>query len=113
MRKPRDDFVEPRCASSSCEFLLRRLGMSDAEVLLDRRVEQVDVLENDSDLFHQSYAIELAQIMPANADRAAIDVMETCDKPRDRRLARTGRSDKSCHRARRAVERDLFECGSI
>ena len=51
---------------------LRRVRLAEAQILLDRAVEQVGVLVHDRDLAAQRLGIERAQIAPADPHRAAI-----------------------------------------
>ncbi|MBB5078610.1 hypothetical protein HNR40_004096 [Nonomuraea endophytica] len=63
-----------------------RVGVRQAQVVLDGVVEQVDVLEDDGDLVEQGALIEVADVDAADAHASRVDVEEPGDEPRHRRL---------------------------
>ena len=72
--QPLDEVV---AAGLLCRFdhlLLRGIRLAEEDVRADGIVEQIHVLEHHGDVAEQTAAGELAQIVPADADRAALRV---------------------------------------
>ena len=93
LRQLPDEFVRVGVARRCFELVLGRVGLAEAQILLDRAVEQIGVLVHDGDLAAQRLGIERAQIMAADPDRPGLRIEQAQQQPRDRRFARAARAD--------------------
>ena len=94
-----DHLGEPRPPGRLADLLRARPRPPDAHVLLDRRIEQVDVLEDHGDPLHERIDPRRAHIDPAHAHAPGVHVPEAGHEPRDRRLARARRPHERRHAA--------------
>ena len=90
---------------------LRRGGSGPAigNVVVDRVVEQHRVLRDDADGGAQGGLGQFADILPVDADRAAIHVVEAEQQARDGRFAGAAGPDDGDGLARRHLEADIFQ----
>ncbi len=70
-------------------FLADRFG-SQADVFFQRSGEQIGILQHHAELAAQFHRIELAQVAPADADRALLDVVEAQQQADERGFSRAG-----------------------
>ena len=63
------------------------VGAAETQVVLDRAVEQVGVLRHDGDHPAHRLRVERAQVLPADADRAALRVVQAEQQAHDGGLA--------------------------
>ena len=71
----------------------RRIGPAEAQVVLDRAVEQVGVLGDDRDHPAHLIRVERADVVSANADRAGLGVVLAQQQAEDRGFAGAARAD--------------------
>ena len=99
-----DEVVGVRRPRRRDRLLQRRLGQPVADVLQDRAVEQVRVLEHHPHLPPVVAGLQQPHVHAVDADRAARDVVEPRDQVRDRRLAAPRRAHQADQLTRRDIE---------
>jgi hypothetical protein len=109
----RGDLVDAGQPRGLADLLVGGAGAAQADVVLDRAFEQVDVLEDQGELGHQLLGGEVADVLPADADRAGVHVPEPGDQPREGGLARPGGAHQRGHGAWRHPEADAVEHGRL
>ena len=109
LRQPIDETLERRLARRRHHFGVRRAGTRVADVLGDRRVQDDRLLIDERHLPPQVRQIDGAQIVPVQADEAAVGVEEAQQQVGDRRLAAAARADDRQHFAGAQCERQLFQ----
>jgi hypothetical protein len=75
------------------DLLVAGLGAGEAQILLDRAVEQERVLLDDREGAAQALRRQAAHIVPADPHDALGGVVEPLQQPHDRRLARAAHAD--------------------
>ncbi len=98
-RKALYEPVRARRARGPLHLGVRRLRLSEADVVRDRGVEQERVLRHVGDVLHELLEGDLADVAPSVADRAAARVPEPGHELRDGGLPRPGRTDDGGHGA--------------
>ncbi len=88
---------------------LRRSGPAVGDVVGDGVVEQHGVLRHDADRLAQAVLRELAQVLAVDGDRAAGDVVEAVQQPRQRALARAAGADDGHRLAGGDLEADVVQ----
>ena len=91
-------------AGGGLQFLGRRLGLAEAQVVLDGAVEQVGVLAEDGELAANLVEAELADIAAADAHPSPLRVVESQEQAYDRRLAGAAGADDTDPLPRRDVK---------
>ena len=85
------------------------VGAAVADVVGDGVVEQHRVLRHHADRGAQAFLRHVADVLPVDQDRAALDVVEAEQQPRDRRLAGARRADDGDGLAGRHLEADALQ----
>ena len=88
-----DEVVRVGGVGGGNQVRLAGVGAAETQVVLDRAVEQVGVLRHDGDHPADRGRVERAQVLPANADRAALRVMQAQQQADDRGLAGAAGAD--------------------
>ena len=76
VRQRLDEVVRIGGAGGGDEVGLAGIGAAEAQVLLDRAVEQIGVLRHHRDQPAHRFRIERAQVLAADADRAALRIVQ-------------------------------------
>ena len=74
LRQLPDEFVRVGVARRLFEFGLRRVGIAEPQIFLDRAVEQVRVLMHDRDQPAQYLRVQSPQIVAADPDRSGLRI---------------------------------------
>ena len=74
-------------------FLVRRIRLSKANVIGNRVVEQIDVLEHNTDVFQHLIGIILTNILAADGNRTAVHIPESANQIAQGSFAAAGISD--------------------
>ena len=95
--------------AAAIELVLGRLGSRVAEVVADRRVEQVGLLGHRPDDLAQRRELDPADVDVVDLDRARIDVVQPRHEVGRGRLARPRRADERDELTRVGDEVDVVE----
>ena len=109
LRQRVDELVGAGGASRRPDLLERRVGAPVGDVVADRGREQERLVEHDADLGAQAVEREVAHVVAVDLDRAAGDVVEARQQPRDRRLAAGRAADHRDRLAGAQVQREVVE----
>ncbi len=88
VRQSFDEVMRIGGARGGDDVGLAGVGAAEAQVFLDRPVKQIGVLRHHRDHPAHRLRIERAQILTADADRAALRIVQTQEQADDRGLAR-------------------------
>ena len=88
-----DEFVRRGGFRRRMHFVVHRAGAPDADVFLDRAVEQAGVLEHGRDRLAQRLLRHAADVDAVDQDAAVLRRMHTLQEVDERRLAGAGRPD--------------------
>ena len=105
-REPRRHPVDADRGGRGLDLLVRRVRLREADVRRDRAAEEERVLQHDAELAPVRAELDVAQVVPVDAHRALVGVVEAADQPRERRLAVARLADEREAAARRDAERD-------
>ena len=83
LRQPGDELVGVRGPRRRLDLLLARIGLAEAQVVLDRAVEEVRVLVHHRDAAVDVLGAKPAQIVPADAHHAFAGIVEAQQQPHD------------------------------
>ena len=86
-RQPGDEVMGVGGPGGGFELLAGRLGLAEAQIVLDRTVEQIRVLIDDSELRADLIEAERFEIAAAEPYGANLGIVEPEQQPHDRRLA--------------------------
>ena len=86
-RQPGDEVMGVGGTGGGFKLLAGRLGLAEAQIVLDRAVEQIRVLIDDSELGADLIEAELFEIATAEPYGAFLRIVEPEQQPHDRRLA--------------------------
>src|SRR5919205_505517 len=104
-----DERVDLRRARRGLELLVARVGLGEAQVVADRRVEQVRLLRDEADRPGQGAEGEVAHVDPVDRHAPGGRVVQPGDEIAERRLARAGLPHHRHARAGRDREVDAVE----
>ena len=108
--RQRDDEVVRVCGDRRLDDLLPRgVGLAEAQIVLDRAVEQIGVLPHDGDLGARRFRVERLEIDAADPHRARLRVVEPQQQNGYRRLSAPARPDNADALARRDLKRKPVE----
>ena len=99
---------------SSCldDFVVSGAGLAEPDVVLNRVVEEIDVLEHHRESLHEGVKLPLAHIDAANRHATRVHVPEARHEIHERRLSRSGRAHDRAARARGDRKQDVLDCRS-
>ena len=109
MRHLLHEIVAARKLCDLQDFFVAGTALADADVVLDARVEQHHVLEDDGEIHKERFRINLADVLPAERYLAALNIPEACREFCCSRLSATARAHKCCDFALLCRERNLFQ----
>ena len=104
-----NEIVRVRRARRLLNLRVRRIEASVADVLANRRRKEHRLLRYKPNLPAQRRERYIADVMPVNADRAAVHLVKPRNEVCDRRFARARRTDKGDHFSRGGIERHAAE----
>ena len=107
--KAADPVEDPRPPECVLELLVGGLRASEADVLVDRRREEVRVLPRDGDPAADVLQPVLAQVAPGERDTARLGVDKALEQVGDRRLAAPARPEQRDPAARLEPQADAVE----
>ena len=96
VREGHDELVRLRALARLDEFLIRSIGISPAEILLDRPGEKHVLLQHDGDLIAQAFEVVILDVYAANEHLALGRVVKTGDEVDQRGLG-TARAAQDAH----------------
>src|SRR5262249_44321391 len=108
-----DALVDRRRPCRTLQLLIGRIRLGVAEVLADRRVEEVGLLGHHADVLAQALQRQVTYIVPIELHRAALHVIEARHQIRNGCLAGAARPDKRRQLARLDLERDVVKSGAL
>ena len=91
----------------------RRVGLAICDVLPDRRVEQLRVLQDECNLTAQGPNREIAHVAPVKHDCAGIGIIEARDQAHERRFSAPARTDQPDQLTGFDGERDVGQHGAV
>ena len=108
------DFADTRQLGRVHDLIIRRFRPAKADIVNQRAMEQVHVLEHHRQLRHDIRRTLIAHVESAHAHRAGVHVIETGDQLRHGRLAGAGRADDGKHGTGPCGPRHIVQhrCGS-
>ena len=111
LRQRGDQLVDLRGAGGVLDLRVGRVGAREAQVLADRRVEQVGLLGDDADRRRRATRRSASRTsMPSIARAPLLGLVQARDEVAERRLARAGLADDRDLRCRRLdVEVDVAQ----
>ena len=93
IRQLHDKIMAARTLCRVNHFLVRRIRLSKANVIGNRVVEQIDVLEHNTDVFQHLIGIILTNILAADGNRTAVHIPESANQIAQGSFAAAGISD--------------------
>ena len=109
LRQPQDALVDRGGAGGGLNPVAAGVRHGLRDVLRDRAVHELGVLEHESDPAVQVVGVEGADVDAVDAHRALVDVVEPGQQRGQRGLARPGRPDQRGHRARAQGQVDVLD----
>src|SRR5699024_3097241 len=93
LRQTRGRLIES-CGGDDMAYVgIARLRTRDPDVLLDRRVEEEDILECERDQLAEGLRCDLSNVHSTDPHRSRVDVMEAGEQVQQSTLARAGGAD--------------------
>lgn len=105
----RDKFVAAGGFSGGDDFFVRGVGFSEFDIVFDRVVEQIHVLEHHRNIFHKAVELIIPDIFAADFDRAFLYVPKTGDKIAHRGFATARRPDDRSRRLCGDCQTDVIQ----
>jgi len=111
VRQARDEFAERRAVQGAVHIRVGNVAPGQADVRLQRVVEQIRVLRDQRDVAAQIVELQLPQIDAAEGDAPLLRVPEAEQQIGHRRLAGTRSPDQRHRHTRPHVERHAVQRG--
>ena len=112
LRQPRDELVGIRGARRRLDFLGARVGLAEAQVVLDGTVEEVGVLVHHCDVAVDVVGPKRAKVVLADPHRALVGVVEPKEQPHDGGLPGPALTHESDPLSRVDAKRELLVRGA-
>ena len=93
VRQFHDELVAPRFLRDRDNFFIGRVRFPELDIVPDRVVEKVDVLEDEGEIRKQFVISIIPDVDAADLDFAAVDVPESRDQAAKRRFSASGAAD--------------------
>ena len=104
-----DEVVGADRAGRGGDFLVRRVGAAERDVLAHGAGEEEALLRDDAELPAEALLRDVAEVVAVDRDPALARVVEAREELRDRRLARAGVADERDRRPGGHVEVDAVQ----
>ncbi len=111
VRQLADEVVSIGHARGLHHLVVARVQPPVADILHDRIGKHERILQNQPQRAAQVGAADVAQVVPINADRAAVDVVKARQQVGDGCLSRPGRADERNRLAGQGLQRHVFDDG--
>ena len=108
-----DEVGDARMGRAAHDLLVGGAGPAECDVVADRDVEQLGVLEHEGDVAVELLDGDVAQVHPAQGDAAGVGIGEAGDQGRQRGLSRTGGADQGRDRALAHRQAHVVECQQV
>ena len=107
------DLAHPGLPCRDQHLFIAGVRFADADVVGNRALEQVGILENLADLVGQYVAGYLPDIHATHLDLSLADIEKACDQPQQGGFPRAGCPDQCRHAARFDSQADVTEHGGL